>query len=206
MGDAMTFPTAQYGVLYADPPWKYEMYSDKGKQRSPDRHYPCMSLDELKSMRDDVIFATAPNSVCIMWATFPKLLEAVELMECWGFQYKTGGPWIKRAGNGNPSMGTGFIVRGASEIFLIGTHGNPKIKNKKTRNLLLTGTWPETVEDIDSVILDSLRREHSRKPDEMYAVIENLFEGAYLELFATQRWAGWDAWGNQIGKFGEEAA
>jgi lambda family phage portal protein len=197
--------SGQYGVIYCDPPWSYEMYSDKGYEKSPDAHYDCMSMTELKALRDPIIFATAPNAVCIMWACFAMLPQALDLMEAWGFQYKTGGPWVKRAGNGNPAMGTGYVLRSAAELFLIGTHGAPLIKNRSTRNLLLTGEWPTRPSDIDAIIVDTLRREHSRKPDEMGPLIENLFDGPYLELFARTQRPGWDIWGNETGKFIEPA-
>src|ERR1017187_5509203 len=200
------FPAGQYGVIYCDPPWAYEMYSAKGYEKSPQEHYDCMSIDELKALRDPIVFATAPNAVCIMWATFALLPAALDLMRTWGFQFKTGGPWIKRAGNGNPAMGTGYVLRSAAELFLIGTLGAPRTKNKGQRNLLLTGDWPHRTEDIDSIIVDSLRREHSRKPDEMIPLIENLFEGPYLELFARTQRPGWTTWGNQTDKFSEVAA
>ena len=139
-------------------------------------------------------------------ATFALLPAALDLMRTWGFQFKTGGPWIKRAGNGNPAMGTGYVLRSAAELFLIGTLGAPRTKNKGQRNLLLTGDWPHRTEDIDSIIVDSLRREHSRKPDEMIPLIENLFDGPYLELFARTQRPGWTVWGNQTDKFSEVAA
>lgn len=197
----MPFPRHQHAIIYPDPPWQYEMYSDKGLEKSPDQHYQTMSLDELKAMRDDVLFATAPHAACIMWTTFAMLKPALELMECWGFEYKTGGPWIKRAGTGNPAMGTGYVLRSSAELFLIGSVGRPKIRNKGQRNLLLTGEWPAQVEDIDSVIVDTLRREHSRKPDEMIPLIEALFDGPYLELFGRTTRPGWTVWGNQTEKF-----
>jgi len=202
----MKFPSGQYGLVYFDPPWKYEMFSDKGLEKSPDKHYDTMSLDELKAMRDDVIFATAPDAVGIMWTTFALLDQALELMAAWGFKYKTGGPWIKRAGTGNPAMATGYILRSSAEIFLIGTVGRPRTKNKGQRNLLLTGEWPEDVSEINAIIVDTLRREHSRKPDEMIPLIEALFEGPYLELFSRTTRPGWTCWGNQTEKFAAGAA
>ena len=203
---APPIPLGQYGVFYADPPWSYQMYSDKGYEKSPDTHYECLSLDELKAMRDGIVFAAAPDAVCVMWTTFAMLPPAMELMKAWGFQYKTGGPWVKRAGNGNAAFGTGYVLRSAAELFLIGTTGAPRVRNRSTRNLLLTGEWPESVSDIDSIIVDSARREHSRKPDEMIPLIEQLFHGPYLELFARTARAGWTSWGNQVGKFSEAAA
>lgn len=205
------FPKSQHRVLYIDPPWKYEMYSDAGKERSPDRHYNCMTQSELLAMRDDILFATAPDAVMIMWTTFAAgnvagkvvdhLADALELMKAWGFQRVTGGPWIKRAGTGNPAMGTGYTMRGSAELFLVGTCGSPKVKHHSQRNLLLTGDWPQDASEIESIIVDTRRREHSRKPDEMYPLIEALFDGPYLEIFGRTRRPGWTVWGNQTDKF-----
>lgn len=198
---AQPFPVQHHGVIYCDPPWQYEMYSDAGLGKSPDQHYSTMSLQQLKALRDEVFFATGPDAACIMWATFALFPQALELMKEWGFTYKTGGPWIKRAGTGNPAMGTGYVLRSSAECFLIGTRGAPKVRNRGQRNVLLTGEWPARVEDLDSVIVDTLRREHSRKPDEMIPLIEALFDGPYLELFARTTRPGWTVWGNQTDKF-----
>lgn len=202
---------SQYGVIYADPPWKYKMYSDKGHEKSPQKHYQCMTQKELLAMREKILWATAPNSILVIWTTFAAgniggetvdfIADALELIRAWGFQRVTGGPWIKRTAGGKCTFGTGYIMRGAAELFLIGTHGNPRVKNRSTRNLLLTGDWPKGLGDIDSIIIDALRREHSRKPDEMIAVVEALFDGPYLEVFARTRRPGWDAWGNETDKF-----
>lgn len=174
----------QYGVIYTDPPWKYEMRSSKGEGRCPDRHYDCMTLDQLKAMRDEVLFRTAPNAVCVMWSTYAMLPQSLDLMATWGFTYKTGGTWNKLTAGGNPAMGTGYILRSSCEPFLIGTIGRPKTKNKGQRNVLSTP-----------------RREHSRKPDEMIGIIESLFDGPYLEMFARTAREGWDSWGNEVAKF-----
>lgn len=191
MAELAQFPQAQYNVIYADPPWAYEMFSDKGHGKSPDQHYDCMSYEQLVAMRDDVLFATAPNAVCIMWAVWPKLQDAMHLMREWGFTYKTGGAWHKRStrfkkGMKNPktAFGTGYIYRSASEPWLLGTIGDPKINSRSVRNLIEAAT-----------------RGHSRKPIDMYEDIERLFSGPYLELFARNRRKGWDCFGNQVDKF-----
>lgn len=197
----MTFPDGQFGVIYADPPWAYQMYSDKGYDKSPDAHYQCMDLEAIKRL--PVMFAGAPNSVLVMWACFPMLPQALDLMAAWGFKYKTGGPWNKLTTDGRQAFGTGYVLRSASELFLIGTHGQPRIKNHSTRNVLFTGdAWPDNLRDL-GVIVNTLRREHSRKPDEMYGLLEGLFDGPYLELFARTSRPGWTSWGNETGKFNE---
>ena len=193
--------TGQNGVIYCDPPWQYEMYSDKGHQKSPQQHYDCMDLDQLKAMRDDVLFATAENSVCIMWSTFAFLDQALDLMKFWGFKYKTGGPWIKRTVNGKNAFGTGYVLRSSAEIFLIGTIGKPVIKNRKTRNIIMSGECAGEINKIDSIIVDAQMRQHSRKPDAMIHLIESLFDGPYIELFSRTTRDGWECWGNQTDKF-----
>lgn len=207
------FPKGQFGLIYLDPAWKHEMYSEKGKGKSPDRHYDCMTLEEMMALRDQIIFATAPNSVMVMWTTWSAgnvngkvvdfLADAMFLMRHYGFQRVTGGPWIKRAGTGNPNMGMGKSFRQSSELFIVGTHGSPRIKNHSTRNVLTTGDYPKTLEEIDSFMVDTMIREHSRKPDEMYENLENLFEGPFLELNARTTREGWSSWGNQIDHFPE---
>lgn len=180
------FPRGQYGVILADPPWQYQMYGEDGYEKSPDKHYDCMSADQLKAMRDDILFAAGPNCVLFVWAVFPMLPLALDLLSTWGFQYKTGGAWHKKTTGGKTAFGTGYILRSACEPFLIGTLGNPQIKNRSTRNLI-----------------EAVTREHSRKPDETIGIIEELFEGPYLELFSRQKRPGWESWGNETEKFAE---
>lgn len=187
------FPRGQFGLIYADPPWHYEMYSDKGYEKSPDAHYSCMTFDALAAMRDDVTFATAPDAVLFMWCVWPKIHEALELMRIWGYQYKTGGAWHKMSksyqegqANAKSAFGTGYILRSACEPFIIGTHGNPNIKNRSTRN-----------------IIQAAVREHSQKPQCTYDILENLFDGAYLELFARNSRPNWISWGNEVNKYDE---
>lgn len=180
----MNFIPGQFGVIYADPPWQYQMYGETGYEKSPDKHYDCMNFDQLADMRDQVLFATAPDCVLFMWAVFPMLPDAIALMRNWGFRYKTGGAWHKKTTGGKTSFGTGYILRSACEPFIIGTLGSPTIKNRSTRN-----------------IIEAVAREHSRKPDETIGIIENLFEGPYLELFSRQKRPGWESWGRETEKF-----
>lgn len=195
-------PAGQYGLIYADPAWHQEMYSDKGYQKSPEMHYDTMTLYEMKAMRDEILFRTAPNAVCVMWSMWNMLDQAMELMTAWGFTYTTGMPWIKRTINGKNTFGTGYVLRGCTEPVLIGTHGKPRIKHKKQRGLLITDDLPDDIAINDlSVVIDTQRREHSRKPDEMIPLLEGLFDGPYLELFARTKRPGWAVWGNQTEKF-----
>lgn len=197
----MEFPRTQHGVIYCDPPWAYEMYGKDGYEKSPQAHYDCMTDAQLRELRDDVLFATAHNAVCFMWAVWPKISFALELMRNWGFEYKTGGAWHKRSrrfehGMEDPktAIGTGYILRSACEPFLIGTVGKPRIKNHATRNI------------IEDNVIEEAVREHSRKPDCTANIITALFDGPYLEMFARAPRDGWTIWGNQTDRFAEEPA
>jgi N6-adenosine-specific RNA methylase IME4 len=143
-----------------------------------------MDMDALRSLRDDILFCAAPDCVLFMWCVFPMMPDAISLMRHWGFQYKTGGAWHKKTVNGKTAFGTGYIFRSACEPFIVGTIGNPRAKNKSTRN-----------------IIDAVVREHSRKPDETVEMIEALFNGPYLELFGRTQRPEWTVWGDEAGKF-----
>lgn len=200
----MGIQPCQYSVIYADPAWEFALRSPKGEEKSPQSHYQCMSMDAMKAMRDEILFATGPDCVCVMWATFPMLQEAMELMKAWGFTYCTAGAWQKVTAGGKQGFGTGYVLRSSAEIFLIGKFGSPKIKNKSTRNALVTGDVPEDLRMLGISIFSTLR-EHSRKPDEMRGLLQELFDGPYLELFARTKVEGWDCWGNETTKFAEVA-
>jgi N6-adenosine-specific RNA methylase IME4 len=194
------FPRGQYGVIYIDPPWHQEMYSDKGNLKSPIQHYPTMTDEELIAMRDDILFAAGPNCVLFMWGLWNKLDFMTRLAEIWGFKFCTGGSWAKITKHGKQSFGTGYVLRGCSEPFIICTIGNPKIKNRGTRNHLFTGDVPENLNDLE-IFVNAKLRDHSQKPDEMIGLIEALFDGPYLEAFARTERPGWTVWGNETDKY-----
>lgn len=169
-------PAGGYGAILVDPLWSYEMYSDKGHGKSPHAHYDCM--DQHKMALIPVSAMASENCLMWMWATWPMLPQAMDLMAAWGFTYKTGGAWHKKTVHGKDAFGTGYIFRSASEPFLVGTIGSPKT-TRSVRN-----------------IIEAPVREHSRKPDAAYDKIERLIPGARkLEMFARQTRPGWDAWG-----------
>lgn len=177
-----------YGVIYADPPWIFKTHSDKGKGRSAEAHYDCMSLTDIKLMAASIAEVCVDDCVLLMWVTDPFLKKGFEVIDAWGFAYKTVGfYWAKcRVGAWAQNseftwpIGTGYWTRANPEQCLLATRGHPKRLNADVRKLIV-----------------SPRREHSRKPDETYARIERLCGGPYLELFARQRRPGWDAWGDQ---------
>lgn len=177
-----------YDFIMADPPWSYENWSEKGEHKNASAKYDCMSLEDIKAL--PVGQLARADAVLWLWATNPLLREAFDVMDAWGFTFKTAGHWVKRTKGGKLAFGTGYILRCASEPFLIGTVGNPK-----------------TARNVRSVI-EGLVREHSRKPDEAYTEAEKLLPSALrrADLFSRQVRPGWDAWGNETDKFGRAAA
>ena len=144
-----------------------------------------MSFDELAAL--PVAELAARDCALLLWAYDPLLPRAFELMENWGFTYKTRGfTWAKRTKSGQGwVLGCGYYTRANSEIALLGTQGRPKVLSHSVRELIIAP-----------------RREHSRKPDETREHIEQLVAGPYLELFARDSRPGWDAWGIETGLFG----
>lgn len=177
-------PLGGFGLVVADPPWRFELRDEAtGKAKSPQGQYDCMTLAEIHALPVGDLMAR--DSVCLLWATAPMLVEGIATLGAWGFEYKTAGVWAKRSPTGKTwAFGTGFILRSAAEIWLIGTRGSPSPRNRSTRNLI-----------------EAPQREHSRKPDEMIPLIEGLFSGPYLELFARTTRPGWTVWGNQTDRF-----
>jgi N6-adenosine-specific RNA methylase IME4 len=171
-----------YKVIYADPPWTFATYSRKGKGRSAEAHYDCMSFVDIMTL--PVIQWAADDCVLLLWTTDPLLEKAFEVIRAWGFTYKTVGfYWAKlnkpTASGNDPGFftGLGFWTRANPELCLLATRGKPRRKRADVRKLIV-----------------SPRREHSRKPDEAYDRIEALCEGPYLELFARFSRPGWDIW------------
>jgi N6-adenosine-specific RNA methylase IME4 len=176
-------PVGGYDLIMADPPWSYEMRSDKGKQKSPDAHYETMALPIIKALPVEAL--AARDCLLWLWTVGPMVPQALDVIASWGFTFKTQGQWAKTTKTGKQSFGTGYILRNAGEPFLIATRGAPK-----------------TTKSVRSVIVAPVR-EHSRKPDKAFAEAEKLMpEARRLELFSRQVRPGWDVWGNEVGKFG----
>ena len=168
-------PDGQYGAMLVDPPWPFETRGASGKGRAADNHYPTMTMSRISALGEEIAPRAAENSALFLWATSDRLADAIELMERWGFNYRsTAFIWVKEG-----APGLGYWTRKGAEICLLGTRGSPK----------------RLAADVEDVI-DAPRREHSRKPDEAYERIERLVAGPYLELFARTPRPGWDVWGN----------
>ncbi|TMV09841.1 S-adenosylmethionine-binding protein [Ruegeria sediminis] len=186
----------KYGAILADPPWAYVMRSDAGYEKSPESHYATMDIDALAAL--DVQQLAGPDCYLFLWSTWPHLPQALWLMQQWGFDYVTGGSWTKRTQTGKLAFGTGYVLRSACEPYLVGKIGRPRIVSRSERNVILA---PEDVPDS----IESVRREHSRKPIEMREMIGRLLPHSFCcELFAREPWAEHDVWGNETCKFGGE--
>ena len=172
----------KYKIIYADPPWQYRVYSKKGQGRSAANHYHTMNIKDIMALPVDKI--ADKDCILFLWITFPCLKEGIEVMERWGFKYKTCGfNWVKRNKKKNTYfMGLGFWTRSNSEVCLIGTKGQPKRVSKSV-----------------SQICDARIMEHSKKPAEIRErIVELCGELPRIELFARDKVKGWDSLGDEI--------
>lgn len=173
-----------FATILCDPPWRFATYSDAGKGRSPEQHYDCMSLAEIKAL--PVADVAAKDSVLLLWATDPLLPRALEVIEAWGFTYKTVGFYWAKLGRGmKPSIGMGYWTRANCEQCLLATRGKPKRLSAGVERLIL-----------------ARRGVHSAKPQAIYDRVERLLPGPYLEMFSRYARPGWSHWGNEVGKTG----
>lgn len=172
----------KYKIIYADPPWQYRVYFKKGQGRSAENHYHTMNIKDIMALPVDKI--ADKDCILFLWITFPCLKEGIEVMERWGFKYKTCGfNWVKRNKKKNTYfMGLGFWTRSNSEVCLIGTKGQPKRVSKSV---------PQ--------ICDARIMEHSKKPAEIRErIVELCGELPRVELFARDKVKGWDSLGDEI--------
>jgi N6-adenosine-specific RNA methylase IME4/ParB-like chromosome segregation protein Spo0J len=173
---AIEWPKGKYRVIYADPPWQYEDQRAGGNHGGAIDHYNTMSINELKNM--PLSSLTEDNAVLFLWGTAPLLPEALELINAWGFKYKTNFIWDKVKHN----MGHYNSVR--HELLLIATKGS---------------CTPDNVQLFDSVQSIERSDRHSEKPEEFRNIIETLYSyGNKLELFARKSAEGWEVFGNEI--------
>ena len=164
----------KYHIICADPPWRYDFAATEN--RAIENQYPTMGLDEIKMLPVPEI--TTDDAVLYLWATAPKLPQALEVMESWGFTYKTNAVWVK------DKIGMGYWWRNQHELLLVGTLGN----------------FPPPSEDLRlSSVFFEPRTAHSMKPDAIADAIAGMFPNlTKIELFSRQPREGWAAWGNEI--------
>lgn len=181
-------PMFGFEIIYADPPWSFDNWSEKGEDRNPNQHYDTMPWEEIAAL--PVGELASRNCACFLWAIDPLLDKAFETLRRWGFRYATVGfTWVKLNPSGQGyAMGTGYYTRANPEICLLG----------------MTGSMPRLDAGVRQLVVEP-RREHSRKPDRIADDIVRLFgDRPRIELFARTKRSGWEAWGNQVDKFGDE--
>lgn len=187
----------KYGVIMADVPWSYSVFSKKGEARSASQHYDTMSLDEICAL--PVEDMAARDCHLFFWCTGQNIVRGdhVPIIRAWGFEPSAMAfVWIKAKKSALRQggffldehlfgKGMGHTTRQNAEFVILGRRGSPKRMDKSIHQIIVAP-----------------RREHSRKPDEIYERIE-AYAGDVprIELFARQKWPGWDAWGNEVGKF-----
>ena len=172
----------KYGIIYADPPWHYRVYSKKGAGRSAESHYPTMTIEEIQALH--VSELADKDCALFMWITFPLLKESLSVLSAWGFKFKTiAFVWIKQNRKSDSLFwGIGYWTRANAEFCVLATKGKPKRMAK----------------NVHQVIVSHIE-EHSKKPDEARRRIVRLMgDLPRIELFARQKSAGWDVWGNEV--------
>lgn len=181
--ELLAFGTERFRTVLADPPWRFQ--NRTGKMAPEHRRlnrYGTMSLDEIMEL--PVAQVVQNRAHLYLWVPNALILEGLEVMRRWGFVYKTHLIWYKTRKDGGPDgRGVGFYFRNVTEMLLFGVRG--------TNNRTLRPGRTQTN------IIISRKREHSRKPDEQYALIERCSPGPYLEMFARHHRDNWQHWGNE---------
>jgi len=174
---------SRFRTVLADPPWRF---TNRTGKMAPEHHrlsrYSTMELPEIKALP----IADVVQEPCHLYLWVPNALlpEGLDVMKCWGFEYKSNLVWHKiRKDKGSDGRGVGFYFRNVTELVLFGVRG----KNART--------LPSGRRQVNLVATQ--KREHSRKPDEVYDIIESCSRGPFLELFARETRPGWVGWGNQ---------
>lgn len=191
----LILPPGPFSCLATDPPWHHASRSPKGQtSRAPSHHYRTMSLAEIKAL--PVRDVAAKDCHLFLWTTGPHLEQAFSVMHAWGFRYSSlAFVWVKRRKSlcddnmlfmdgRDLFTGMGYTTRQNAELVLLGRRGSPRRLSKSVHQ-----------------VIASPRREHSRKPDEVYSRIETYCAGPRLELFARQSREGWTTWGDEAAKF-----
>lgn len=171
-----------FKTVLADPPWRFTNRTGKvaPEHRRLDR-YDTMTLDEIRGL--PVEDRLAKDAHLYLWVPNALLPDGIRVMESWGFRYVSNIVWAKRRKDGGPDgRGVGFYFRNVTELILFGVRGSMRTLEPARRQVNM---------------IETRKREHSRKPDEQYEVIESCSPGPYLELFARYPREGWKVWGNE---------
>lgn len=171
-----------FRTVLADPPWRFHNRTGKvaPEHRRLDR-YPTLPIAEICAL--DVASVTAPDAHLYLWVPNALLVEGLRVMEAWGFRYTSNIVWAKRRRDGGPDgRGVGFYFRNVTELILFGVRGSMRTLAPARSRVNM---------------IETRKREHSRKPDEQYDLIEDCSPGPYLELFARYPHPGWTVWGDE---------
>lgn len=169
----------KYKIILADPPWAYRNMGNI--QATANTHYNTMTNEDICNLK--VSELADENCILFLWATFPKIQEALDVIKAWGFEYKTVGfVWTKLNKNKTPFFGVGWYTKSNSEVCLIGVKGKaPKISNSVSQ------------------VIQTVRERHSKKPDIVRdKIVEFAGDVPRIELFAREKSEGWDVWGNEV--------
>lgn len=182
-GDVPGSAEGPFGTILADPPWRFNNRTGRVApeyRRLP--RYTSLSISEITSL--PVSDLALERSHLYLWVPNALIQEGLAVMKQWGFEYKTNIVWYKVRKDGGPDgRGVGFYFRNVTELVLFGVRGSIRTFQPGRRQVNL---------------LPSRKREHSRKPDELYDVIEQCSPGPYLELFARHARSGWSQWGDEL--------
>jgi N6-adenosine-specific RNA methylase IME4 len=189
-----------YGAIAVDPPSHFSSYTaiqsqNWSSRRDNERHYATMSFEQLAALPVSEL-ASPEGCHLFLWTSGPFLPQALELIKVWKFRFSSRAfTWIKTKRSWDPRdpltesdfhVGLGLTVRHQTEIVLLARRGNCRRQRKDVRELIIAP-----------------RREHSRKPAEFYSRVERYCAGPYVDLFAREQRPGWDAWGDEVDKFGD---
>ena len=175
-------PKKKYNIIYADPPWSFKHYSDKGKGKCPENYYNCMNMQDIKDL--PIQDLADENCILFMWVTYPILHKSFEVIKEWGFEYKTVGfTWVKRNRKSEGWFwGMGYWTRSNAELCIIATKGSITRQSASVHQ-----------------IVDTPLQEHSKKPDVVAErIVELVGDLPRIELFARIKRKGWDSWGNEV--------
>ena len=178
-----------FPLIYADPPWQFKIYSEKGLERTPDQHYPTLSDDEIKKFRVAgklVRDLAHRDASLLMWCTSSNFERALGILGAWGFEFKSSAVWVKLGPDGKPISGMGLVFRNMHEILLYGTRGKMPGPQFQPPSVFM---YP--------------RGEHSAKPPEIRTEIEKMYPDfdakTRVELFSRECVSGWSSYGFESG-------
>ncbi|MGD0694009.1 MAG: MT-A70 family methyltransferase [Terriglobia bacterium] len=178
--------TGRYGTILVDPPWRFANRTGKMAPEHKRLHrYPTMSFEEIANLPVGEI--AAEKGHLYLWCPNALVAEALGIMKVWGFTYKTNIVWYKVRKDGGPDgRGVGFYFRNVTELVLFGIKGRVRTlaPGRSQVNVIVTR-----------------KQEHSKKPDQLYDIIERCSPGPYCELFSRHRVPGWTQWGNEVDSY-----